>query len=94
LILAVKQREEFSEERELLPVSLPAGKEFGTAHEAAEKVNFQPMRMTTNVSKFGKRAHIEFKREVFSALSQISTFSAACSAAPYKSVIFVIPSGL
>jgi hypothetical protein len=36
------------------------------------------MRMTINVSNFGTRAHIEFKREVFSALNQISTFSAAC----------------
>jgi hypothetical protein len=54
----------------------------GTASQAAEKVENSATRMTLNASNFRKNAHIEFKREAFSSISEISHFSAACSVVP------------
>jgi hypothetical protein len=54
----------------------------GMTKQAAEKVKNSEIGMTQNVSENPKNAHIEFKRDIFSSISKIPTFSAACKVMP------------
>jgi hypothetical protein len=71
----------------LLKNSLPHGLYQGMASQAAEKVKNSEIGMTQNVSENPKNAHIEFKRDIFSSISKIPTFSAACSAVPLSELL-------
>jgi hypothetical protein len=56
--------------------------------QVAEKLEMQGFRMTQNVSEISASAHIEFKCDIFSSTSQVSSFSAACSVMPNQPFLF------